>query len=69
MYIPKPLDSWAVIRDCGNFPCTGLYNVIIKFENPKFDTCKDLSDGAAIAQDTKITIISNNDRFSKHIDK
>jgi hypothetical protein len=32
LYIPNPLDSWAVIRDCGNFPCTGLKNIMLKFE-------------------------------------
>jgi len=31
IHIPDPLDSWAEIKDCGNFPCTGLKNAIVNF--------------------------------------
>jgi hypothetical protein len=26
VYIPNPAKGWANIKDCGNFPCTGIAN-------------------------------------------
>jgi len=27
----NPLPDWANIEDCGNFPCTGPYNLLYSF--------------------------------------
>jgi hypothetical protein len=35
-FIYDPPQSWANIRDCGNFPCTGPKNAVFKFENSTF---------------------------------
>ena len=29
----SPLPGWANIEDCGNFPCTGPYNLLYSFKN------------------------------------
>jgi hypothetical protein len=34
--IPAPPQGWANIADCGEFTCTGLYNVVVRFENTKY---------------------------------
>jgi len=31
-----PFPSWANIEDCGNFPCTGPYNLLYTFRNTKW---------------------------------
>lgn len=33
MNFPKPLNEWKTYKDCGNKVCTGLYNVILNFED------------------------------------
>jgi len=35
-YLFTPPNAWAVVDDCGSFPCTGPNNVIIKFEGSTF---------------------------------
>ena len=32
----SPSQGWANLADCGTFTCTGLYNVLVHMENPKF---------------------------------
>ena len=34
--LKSPLEEWATIFFCGNFPCTGLHNVIIDFTNIRY---------------------------------
>ena len=34
--IPPPPQGWANIADCGEFTCTGLYNVVTLFEGTTF---------------------------------
>jgi hypothetical protein len=31
VYIMDPIDAWATIDDCGEWPCTGPENVVVKF--------------------------------------
>lgn len=35
-YFFDPPQKWAIIKDCGNFPCTGPKNVYYTFERTKF---------------------------------
>lgn len=35
-YLFNPPNEWAVLDDCGSFPCTGPKNVLIRFVNSKF---------------------------------
>lgn len=36
-YIPDPPQSWANPTDCVDFTCTGLYNVVIRMQNPRYN--------------------------------
>jgi len=31
-----PPQGWANLDDCGTFTCTGLYNVLLEFENSSY---------------------------------
>ncbi len=35
-YFFIPPNAWAVVDDCGQFPCTGPNNVLIQFERSTF---------------------------------
>ena len=35
-YFFTPPNAWAVVDDCGNYPCTGPLNVLIKFERTTY---------------------------------
>ena len=35
-YLYSPPLSWAVIDDCGNFPCTGPSNALIRIDGAQF---------------------------------
>lgn len=70
MYIPSPLQKWAVIRDCGNFPCTGLNNVLIKFHGTIWGTgTTGLGNPGGVSVGKKFQVISNNAGFSPFIDR
>jgi hypothetical protein len=36
-FIPNPPQGWANPTDCVDFTCTGLYNVAILLENPRYN--------------------------------
>jgi hypothetical protein len=38
IYIFDPPKGWAVIDDCGNFPCTAPYNAIFNFYDAVFES-------------------------------
>jgi len=35
-YIYTPPQKWAIVKDCGNFPCTAPENTILSFKNTTF---------------------------------
>ena len=35
-YFSDPLAKWANVKDCGNFPCTGPWNVLLTFKGTKW---------------------------------
>ena len=35
-YFDSPMQGWANLQDCGEFTCTGLYNVLIEMERTKY---------------------------------
>lgn len=35
-YLFTPPNEWSVVDDCGEFPCTGPLNALIKFEGATF---------------------------------
>jgi len=35
-YIYDPPDAWASIEDCGEWPCTGPENVVLKFKSASY---------------------------------
>lgn len=39
-YMFDPPQSWAVINDCGEFPCTGPKNTILSFKGTVWDGVK-----------------------------
>lgn len=36
VYFFEPPQKWAIIKDCGNFPCTGPKNTYFTFERTTF---------------------------------
>ena len=36
IFIPDAPSEWAVVEDCGQWPCTGLSNIVYTFENSVF---------------------------------
>lgn len=35
-YFFEPPQKWAIIKDCGEFPCTGPLNTLFSFKNNTF---------------------------------
>jgi len=35
-YLFDPPKKWAIIKDCGEWPCTGPQNVLFSFKDTKF---------------------------------
>jgi hypothetical protein len=55
-FIPNPDQGWANPTDCVEFTCTGLYNIVIYIENPRYS-----GDTIPIGLPTRtFSIISNN---------
>lgn len=36
-YFMEPPQKWAIIKDCGAFPCTAPKNTIFSFKRTKFE--------------------------------
>lgn len=54
-YIMDPPQGWANPSDCVEFTCTGLYNVVVRLENPRYNG----TDIPNLPMQT-YTIVSNN---------
>lgn len=61
-YFFEPPQSWAVIADCGEWPCTGPHNTLYSFKRSTFVGKQPLY----AAQDFQI--IPNTPAFSRHVD-
>jgi len=57
---PKP--GWAVLKECGNFPCTGPDNAIIKFERTNF-----IGPNEPDYKNATFQLIAGNDNVSENI--
>lgn len=57
-----PPEKWAIIKDCGEWPCTAPLNLLYRFENSQFIGTK-----PSFASDS-FQIISNNTGFSPHVE-
>lgn len=62
-YMYTPPEEWAIITDCGDFPCTGPLNALFSFKDTVFEG--DVQPSFAQAE---FSIIPNNTGFSPHID-
>ena len=67
VYLFTPPQKWAIVRDCGAFPCTGPLNMALKFSNT-------IASGSPTPSIDKITtsqisfqIIPNNEGASEYI--
>ena len=58
----EPPQGWAIIKDCGEFPCTGPKNTLYSFMNSQF------SGEAPGYAATDFTIIPNTMDFSRFVD-
>jgi hypothetical protein len=56
IYLMDPPEVWAVIDDCGEFPCTGPRNVFLNFQGTTYDYTKDTPTNTA----SDFAILSNN---------
>lgn len=56
LYLDNPLDEWAQVAQCGDFPCTGRKNVLFKFEGG----VNVVNSNLLLFTDLSFTIISNN---------
>jgi len=36
-YMMQPIDAWATMADCGEFPCTAPLNALFDFKNSVFE--------------------------------
>jgi hypothetical protein len=36
-WMMTPLEKWAIIKDCGEFPCTGPLNALFDFVGSVFE--------------------------------
>lgn len=63
-YFFDPPQEWAVIDDCGQFPCTGPKNTIFSFKNTKFDGKLDKPSFAA----PKFQMIPYTNGFSEFVE-
>jgi len=55
IFLTDPNPSWAILKDCGSFPCTGPDNVVIKFEGASFSGTNQLT-----GSPTQFQILPNN---------
>lgn len=61
-YLWEPPQSWAIIKDCGEWPCTGPYNTLFSFMNTTFE-------GKIPSYNAEnFTLIPNTPDFSKYVD-
>jgi hypothetical protein len=58
-----PLEAWANVEDCGNFPCTAPKNVMFDFKNTKWIGNNIPYDATADFQ-----ILGNNSGFANNVD-
>lgn len=61
-YLQDPPTGWAVVDDCGDFPCTAPYNVILSFKGTKFEANK------PSWKTEDFQIIADNDGFAPYIE-
>lgn len=61
-YFYDPPKKWAIIKDCGNFPCTAPKNVLYTFE-------KSLYSGASkpLKTPSNFQLIANNTGFAPFV--
>jgi len=64
-FIASPNPAWANPTDCGTFPCSGPYNVLMDFKNNQFEGIFDTS--VVDPNDGTFQIIPNNNGFSPFI--
>lgn len=60
-YIYDPPQKWAIIKDCGAWPCTGPQNAMFWFKDSTFSGIRP----SFVAR--HFQIISNNEGFSPHV--
>lgn len=64
-YMFTPPSKWAIVKDCGDFPCTGPLNALFSFKGTKFTgTLSYLKE--KLLQST-FQIIPNNDGFAPFV--
>lgn len=54
-YMTPPDPEWAIIKDCGQFPCTGPLNCVLKFDENQF-----IGTNKPTVQDEYFTIVPDN---------
>ena len=62
IFLADPNPHWAIIKECGNFPCTGPDNAVIKFEGASFIGANQLT-----GSPTQFQILPNNPNAVDHI--
>ena len=61
-YLWEPPQGWAIIKDCGEWPCTGPYNTLYSFKRTTFE-------GRVPPYiSTNFSLIPNTPDFSKFVD-
>lgn len=63
-YFFEPPQRWAIIKDCGEWPCTGPHNTIYSFKRNTFNGKRPI-----YANDGDFSIIPNTPGLSKYIDQ
>lgn len=60
-----PPSKWAIIKDCGNFPCTAPHNTFIKFVNARWTGNTDYASNGGLTPDFQM--LPNNRGVTKHL--
>ena len=61
-YFYVPPQAWAIIKDCGEWPCTGPYNTFYSFKNTTFEGRQP----SYVA--SNFSLIPNTPDFAKYVD-
>lgn len=67
-YLFTPPQKWAIVRDCGQFPCTGPLNLALKFTNTIASGTNVPNIYTISSAQTTFQIIPNNAGASENID-
>jgi hypothetical protein len=62
-WMMTPLEKWAIIKDCGEFPCTGPLNALFDFVGSVFE-----GDNIPTYAAAEFQVIADNEGFAPYVE-